>query len=87
MNQSVILYRMILPEHTCPFGVRSTEMLKSAGVEFEDRVLRSRQEVDSFKAEHGVDTTPQCFVGGKRIGGSEELERWIASRIAVSPAS
>jgi len=83
--QSVVLYRMILPDHTCPYGVRSTQMLEAAGFDFEDRVLRSREETDAFKAEHGVETTPQCFVDGERIGGSEDLERWVASRTEVSP--
>ncbi len=85
MPQSVVLYRMVLPEHTCPFGVRATELLESAGIDFEDRVLSSREEVDAFQQEHGVTTTPQCFVDGERIGGSEEVERWIASRASVSP--
>lgn len=87
MPQSVILYRMILPDHTCPYGVRCKQMLESAGIDFEDRILSTRKETDAFEAEHGVQTTPQCFVDGERIGGSEEVKRWIASRAAVSPAS
>lgn len=86
MPQSVILYRMVLPEHTCPYGVRSKQMLESSDIEFEDRILSSREEVDAFQDKHGVDTTPQVFVGDDRIGGSEELERWIQSRTEVSPA-
>ena len=79
---SVILYRMILPEHTCPFGVQAAQMLDDAGVQFEDRILRSREEVDAFEAEHKVDTTPQCFVDGTRIGGSEALADWLESQEA-----
>ena len=86
MPKSVILYRMVLPDHTCPFGLLSKEMLEREGIEFEDRILGSREEVDAFKAEHGVATTPQCFVDDERIGGSEELDRWIASRSEVTPA-
>ena len=80
MAKSVTLFRMILPEHTCPYGVRAAELLDSAGIPFEDRVLRSREEVDAFEAEQGVDTTPQCFIDGERIGGCEELERWLDSQ-------
>lgn len=82
MSQSVVLYRMILPEHTCPYGVMCVKMLESAGVEFDDRILSSRPEVDAFEAEHGVDTTPQVFVDGKRIGGTEALEQWLESQPA-----
>ena len=43
-----VLTRMILPDHTCPFGVRAKDMLEAAGYEVEDRILSSRQEVDAF---------------------------------------
>ena len=82
MARSVVLYRMILPDHTCPYGVACTQMLEEAGIDYEDRILKSREEVDSFEAEHGVSTTPQCFVDGKRIGGSEELAEWLETQAA-----
>jgi glutaredoxin len=52
-------------------------MLEDSGMEFDDRLLTSREDVEAFKAEHGVETTPQAFVDGKRIGGSEELAEWL----------
>ena len=73
------LYRMILPDHTCPFGVRAKQMLEEAGYEVEDRVLGSREEVDALEDELGVDTTPQVFIGDERIGGSDDLERYLAT--------
>ena len=72
------LYRMILPEHTCPFGVRALGLLKEAGYDVDDRVLRSREEVDAFERKEGVETTPQVFIDGERIGGSDDLERFLA---------
>ena len=80
MNQAreAILYRMVLPEHECPFGVRAKAMLDEAGFEVEEHILASREEVDAFKAEQGVATTPQVFIGGERIGGSSELESYLA---------
>ena len=77
-ERRAVLFRMILPEHTCPFGVRAKEQLQSAGFEIDDRVLRSRDEVDAFKAEHDVMTTPQVFIGDRRIGGCDDLERYLA---------
>ena len=76
------LYRMVLPEHTCPFGVRAKQILQSEGFEVDDRILRSREEVDTFKAEHKVDTTPLVFIDGEQIGGSDDLERYLASAAA-----
>jgi glutaredoxin len=40
-------------------------------------LLTSRDEVEAFKSEHGVPTTPQVFADGKRIGGSEDLSRFL----------
>ena len=57
-------------------------MLEEAGVPFEDRLLTSRDEVDAFQAEQGVDTTPQVFVDGERIGGSEDLASYLESERA-----
>jgi len=76
-DKTATLYRMILPDHTCPFGVRAKEMLEDAGFQVDDRILRSREEVDAFEQEHGVDTTPQVFIDDERIGGSDDLERYL----------
>lgn len=77
-ERKATLYRMVLPEHTCPFGVRAKAMLEAAGYEVEDHLLRSREEVDRYKEEQGVSTTPQVFIEGERIGGSDDLERFLA---------
>lgn len=76
-SRSATLYRMILPDHTCPFGVRARQLLDEHGFDVDEHILGSRDEVDSFKAEQDVSTTPQVFIGNKRIGGSEELERYL----------
>jgi glutaredoxin len=76
-TRTAILHRMVLPEHTCPFGVRAKQLLQHHGFEVDDRILRTREEVDALKAELGVDTTPQIFIDGERIGGSDDLERWL----------
>ena len=76
-DQEILLYRMALPDHVCPFGLLAKRMLEDSGRSFDDRVLTSREEVDAFKDEHGVATTPQIFVGGERIGGSEQLVDYL----------
>lgn len=76
--RTAILYRMVLPDHVCPYGLRAQRMLAEHGYETEEHILRSREEVEAFKAEHGVATTPQVFIEGRRIGGSDDLERHLA---------
>ena len=78
-DKQATLYRMVLPEHTCPFGVRAKQMLEQSGYEVEDRVLSSREEVDAFKDEQGVATTPQIFIGGERIGGADDPQTYLAA--------
>ena len=78
-SRKATLYRMVLPDHTCPFGVRAKQILQAEGFEVDDRILRSREEVEAFKAELGVATTPLVFIDGEQIGGSDDLERYLAS--------
>ena len=71
------LYRMVLPDHVCPYGVAAKRMLETAGYEVDDRILTSREEVDRFKAEHDVQTTPLIFINGETIGGMAELDTFL----------
>jgi glutaredoxin len=68
---------MKLPDHECPYGLLAKRMLEDAGYEVEDRLLTSREEVDRFETEQGVDTTPQIFIDGECIGGSEQLAEYL----------
>ena len=79
---TAVLTRMILSDHTCPFGVRAKDMLQAAGYEVDDRILTTREEVDAFEEERGVATTPLVEIDGKAIGGSDDLERYLAAREA-----
>ena len=81
-KQRAVLYRMVLPNHECPFGVRAKALLEEAGFEIEEHILETREEVDAFMEREGVERTPQVFIGGERIGGSEELERHLEGQTA-----
>jgi glutaredoxin len=69
---------MVLPDHTCPHGVRAKALLEQNGYSVDEHLLTTRAEVDAFEAEHQVETTPQVFIGGKRVGGADALETYIA---------
>ena len=71
--EKVRVYRMLTPEHECPWGVKTVKLLEDKEIEFEDHLLRSREEIDAFKAKHNVKTTPQIFAGDERIGGYTDL--------------
>ncbi|WP_348675775.1 glutaredoxin family protein [uncultured Abyssibacter sp.] len=72
-HNSAELYRMVMPDHLCPYGLKSKDLLERQGFEVEDHHLSSREETDAFKEKHGVKSTPQTFIGGKRIGGYDDL--------------
>jgi glutaredoxin 3 len=78
-DKTATLYRMVLPDHICPYGVQAKQMLEENGFTLDEHILKSRDEVDAFEREQGVATTPQVFIDGERIGGSEELERYLSA--------
>ena len=39
----------------------------------EDHPLTTREETDAFMEKHGVETTPQTWIGDERIGGYDDL--------------
>ena len=80
-DRSAVLYRMVTPEHICPFGLKSRDLLARKGYAVEDHLLRSRAETDDFMARQGVKTTPQTFIGGTRIGGYDDLRRHFGQRV------
>lgn len=82
MTQTATLTRMVLPDHVCPFGVRAKALLEQAGYAVEDRILSSREEVDAFKEEHGIATTPLIEIDGKSVGGCDDLEAVLADQDA-----
>lgn len=78
-----VLYRMVMDKHICPFGLKSRDLLKREGFEIEDNHLTTREETDAFKDRHGVKTTPQTWINGKRIGGHDDLRRYFGKQTAA----
>jgi len=75
------LYRMVLPDHVCPYGLKARDLLRRQGYAVDDRPLVTREMTEAFKAEHGVRTTPQVFVGAERIGGYDDLRRFVGIHV------
>lgn len=76
-----ILWRMVMPEHLCPFGLKSKWLLERKGYTVEDHHLTTRVETDAFMREEGVETTPQTFIGNERIGGYDALRAYFGHRV------
>jgi glutaredoxin len=80
-SHQIKLYRMSMPEHECPWGLKAVKLLQERGLKFEDIKLRSREEIDKFKEKYHVATTPQIFIDTERIGGYTDL----ADRLSATP--
>ena len=76
-TKTAVLYRMVMPEHTCPFGLKSKDLLERKGYTVEDHHLKTKDETEAFKREHDVKTTPQTFIDGERIGGHDDLRIFL----------
>jgi len=86
-DNTAILYRMVMPGHVCPWGLKAKHLLESRGFTVDDHPLNSRGETDAFMAEHKVKTTPQAFIGGKRIGGYDDLRRYFGKSVREAGAT
>lgn len=80
-RKTAVLHRMALPDHLCPSGQKARWLLRRKGYAVEDHLLKTRAETDAFKALHGVETTPQTFIDGVRIGGYDDLRRFFGQKV------
>lgn len=61
----------------CPFCAKAKQNLIDKGLQFEEVILGKDATTVSLRAVSGRSTVPQVFIGGKHIGGSEELEVYL----------
>lgn len=75
------LYRMVMPEHVCPFGLKAKDLLERKGYTVDDHWLRTREETDAFQKAQHVKTTPQVFIDGERVGGYDDLRERFGQHV------
>ncbi|MDD2182861.1 glutathione peroxidase [Kingella sp. SNUBH-2017] len=61
----------------CPFCAKAKALLKEKGLSYEEIVLGKDATVTSVRAITGKTAVPQVFIGGKHIGGSDELAAYL----------
>jgi glutaredoxin len=76
-GRTAVLYRMATATSVCPYGLKARDLLRRRGYPVEDHRLETRAATDAFKTDHAVKTTPQVFIGGARIGGYDDLRRFL----------
>lgn len=80
-TKTATLYRMVMPDHLCPYGLKSKDLLERKGFDVDDRHLTTRGESENFMAAQNVDTTPQTFIAGERIGCHDALRAYFGEDV------
>jgi glutaredoxin-like protein len=62
----------------CPHCARAKALLQKNGIVYEEVKLGKGITSSTLRAVSGKGTTPQVFIGGKLIGGADELEKYFA---------
>ena len=68
----------IITKPGCPFCVKAKGLLKEKSISFEEIILGKDATSVSVKAISGNATVPQIFFDGVNIGGSDDLEEYLA---------
>lgn len=61
----------------CPFCAKAKAMLTEKGMKYEEIPIGKKITTRTLLAITGKATVPQVFIGGKYIGGSEDLEGYL----------
>ena len=65
----------VFTKQGCPHCARAKELLSAKGLEFTE-VPRLR--TNSLQAMGGAGTYPLIFIGGEKVGGADDLEKYLA---------
>jgi glutaredoxin-like protein len=67
----------IMSRKGCPFCAKAKEMLKDAGMDYEELVMGEDYTDRSLRAMVGSSSVPQIYINGDHIGGSSDLAEWL----------
>ena len=77
----------ILTREGCWFCAQAKKMLSEAGYDYAEIPLPHTIRSKALGAIAKAQTVPQVFVGGRLIGGSEELAKFLAGERRSNPAN
>ena len=62
----------------CPHCARAKTLLQDNGLVYEEIAIGKNVTLSSVRAVSGRGTVPQVFIGGRHIGGADDLEQYFA---------
>lgn len=82
--KTATVYRMVKPNHVCPFGLKALDLLERNGYQIEDKPLTNDAETQALKDKFNVKTTSQIFIDNERIGGYDDLQAFFGKDTSQS---
>jgi glutaredoxin len=80
-TRTATVYRLVTPEHLCPYGLKTIDLLQRHGLEIDDRHLETEEEATELRERLGVDTTPQTFIDGELVGTLDDLREFFGEAV------
>jgi len=80
-SEKATIYRLVTPDHVCPYGLKSLDLLERNGLAVEDHHLTSEAEATALRERLDVETTPQTFIDGELVGTLEDLRRHFGKKV------
>jgi glutaredoxin-like protein len=74
-GESVVLFT----KPACPFCLKAKALLSEKGYQYEEIIVGKDTNLTALRAVSGRETVPQVFIGGKHIGGSDDLSAYFSS--------
>ncbi len=70
----------LITRNGCPHCARAKKLLEAKGLAYEELPLTATLTSKTIRAITGRSTVPQIFIGGKHIGGADDLEKYFAAK-------
>ena len=68
---------LIFAKAGCPHCARAKKLLEENGITYEEVTLGKNITSSTLRAVSGRGTAPQVFIGGRLIGGADDLQAWF----------
>ncbi|MEM7645799.1 MAG: glutathione peroxidase [Pseudomonadota bacterium] len=68
----------VFTRNGCEYCAEAKDLLEKNGLDYEEHVLNEDFSVKTLVAVSGGTTVPQIFVNGERIGGADDLKKYLS---------
>lgn len=79
-TKQATIYRMVMPDHVCPYGIKTLDLLERQGFDVTDIHLETEEETTAFREKWEVETTPQTFIDGALVGTLDDVREYVGKK-------